>query len=394
MTRARLPLAVALSMAFGLMLLLALGSVLGLAFYAGTANTRQLLADRTNLLLDTLEDKVEQLLRPVEAELRIIGGEIAVGEIEPEHFEARRRTLAGILSATPQIVGVVFVTPELQAYRFIRDQGAKPVEDWSNLQSVKELVQRGKGAALAWGPPAWSDELRKTVINAHLPIEKDGRLLGVLFAAVTLDTVVQHVDEVSAGIGQPVFVLQGRDMVVALPGLDTALAGPGHPLPLLAAAGNPVLAAMWAGSDDPLDVLSDGLRGDVRLVKAADDNWIVLSRDIVGFGDQPWVVGTYLPRKHRRRRDQPAARGRSCSASPACCWPWRPPSGSVGAWRARSSSSPRRPSISRPWTSSMCPCCRAAASSSWTKRRARSMPWATACAGSRPTFHAAWSASS
>ena len=84
-------------------------------------------------------------------------------------------------------------------------------------------------------------------------------------------------------------------MVVALPGLDTALAGPGHPLPLLAAAGNPVLAAMWAGSDDPLDVLSDGLRGDVRLVKAADENWIVLSRDIVGFGDQPWVVGTYLP---------------------------------------------------------------------------------------------------
>ena len=67
MTRARLPLGVALAMAFGLMLLLALGSVLGLAFYAGTANTRQLLADRTNLLLDTLEDKVESLLRPVEA---------------------------------------------------------------------------------------------------------------------------------------------------------------------------------------------------------------------------------------------------------------------------------------------------------------------------------------
>ena len=393
MTRARLPLGVALAMAFGLMLLLALGSVLGLAFYAGTANTRQLLADRTNLLLDTLEDKVEQLLRPVEAELRIIGGEIAVGEIEPEHFEARRRTLAGILSATPQIVGVVFVTPELQAYRFIRDQGAKPVEDWSNLQSVKELIQRGKGAALAWGPPAWSDELRKTVINAHLPIEKDGRLLGVLFAAVTLDTVVQHVDEVSAGIGQPVFVLQGRDMVVALPGLDTALAGPGHPLPLLAAAGNPVLAAMWAGSDDPLDVLSDGLRGDVRLVKAADENWIVLSRDIVGFGDQPWVVGTYLPQSiagaeiSRLRLALVLSVACLLLAMAATFW--------LGRRMARPVVKlPRRPSISRPWTSSMCPCCRAAASSSWTKRRARSMPWATACAGSRPTFHAAWSASS
>ena len=61
-TRARLPLAVALALAFGLMLVAALASVLGLAFYAGTANTRQLLADRTNLLLDTLEDRVETLL--------------------------------------------------------------------------------------------------------------------------------------------------------------------------------------------------------------------------------------------------------------------------------------------------------------------------------------------
>jgi adenylate cyclase len=295
LTRARLPLGVALAMTFGLMLLLALGSVLGLAFYAGTANTRQLLADRTNLLLDTLQDRVESLLKPVEGQLRTIGGEIAAGEIDPEHFETRRRTLAGILSATPQIVGVVFVTPELQAYRFLREQGARPVEDWSNLAGVREIFRRSQGSALAWGAPAWSDELHKTVINAHLPIEKEGRRLGILFAAVTLDTVVQHVDEVSAAIGQPVFVLQGRDLVVALPGLDTKLAGPSHPLPILAAAGNPVLAAMWAGSDDPLDVLGDGLRGDVRLVKAAGDRWIVLSRDIIGFGDQPWIVGTYLP---------------------------------------------------------------------------------------------------
>ena len=81
------------------------------------------------------------------------------------------------------------------------------------------------------------------MINAHLAVERDGQLLGVLFAAVTLDTMVQYVDEVSAAIGQPVFVLQGPDLVVALPGLDTRLAGPGHPLPLLAEAGNPILAA-------------------------------------------------------------------------------------------------------------------------------------------------------
>jgi adenylate cyclase len=295
LARARLPLAVALSLAFGLMMILALGSVLGLAFYAGTANTRQLLADRTNLLLDTLEDRVEALLKPVEVQLRIVGGEIATGEIEPSRMAARQRTLHGNLATTPQVVGVLFVTPELQAYRFLRDRGALPVEDWSSLPGIREVVESAQPGALAWGPPAWSDELGKTVINAHLAVEQGGRRSGVLFAAVTLDTVVQYVNEVSAAIGQPVFVLQGRDLVVALPGLDTGLAGPSRPLPLLAEAGNPVLAALWAGSDDPLDVLGAKLRGNVRRVDTGGDSWIVLSREIAGFGDQPWIVGTYLP---------------------------------------------------------------------------------------------------
>ena len=83
LTRARLPLAVALALAFGLMMIVALGSVLGLSFYAGTANTRQLLADRTNLLLDTLEERVELFLKPVSVELEVVAAEIADASLDP-----------------------------------------------------------------------------------------------------------------------------------------------------------------------------------------------------------------------------------------------------------------------------------------------------------------------
>ena len=61
----------ALALAFGLMLLAALAVVLGLAFYAGAANTRQLLADRSNLLLDTLRGpRSTSFLKPVAAAAR------------------------------------------------------------------------------------------------------------------------------------------------------------------------------------------------------------------------------------------------------------------------------------------------------------------------------------
>ena len=296
LTRARLPLAVALALAFGLMMIVALGSVLGLSFYAGTANTRQLLADRTNLLLDTLEERVELFLKPVAVELEVVAAEIADASLDPARLRSRGGALRGILATTPQVFGFAFVYPDFRVFRYRRDQGPLPEENWSELASVRAVMAEAQvGGPVVWGPPAWSDDLRQTVINAHLPVQRGGQLLGVLFAAVTLDTMARYVDVVSAAVGQPVFVLQGRDHAVALPGLDTSVAGPDHPLPLLAETGNPVLSAMWAAEGSAPTVLGDSLRGEVRRVDAARQGWVIFYREIAGFGDQPWVVGTYLP---------------------------------------------------------------------------------------------------
>jgi adenylate cyclase len=293
--RPRLPLAVALASAFGLMLLVALASVLALAFYAGTVNTRQLLADRTNLLLDSLENRIETFLAPVADVVRVIAGEIE-SEANPADLLAERSALHGILAATPQVLGVLFVTPDLKAYRYLRSGGPQPPEDWSPYEPMRALLAAAKpGTGVAWGPPSWSPELKRTVINANLPVQRDGALYGVLFAAVGLDTMVQHVDELSVSVGQTVFVLQGRDRVVAVPGLDESIVGPEHPLPLLAEVGDPVLAAMWAGSTEPLDLFDRSVRGSGRLAIIAGQEWVVLYREIPGFGDQPWIVGTYLP---------------------------------------------------------------------------------------------------
>ena len=51
---------------------------------------------------------------------------------------------AGILATAPQVVGVVFLTPELQAYRHLRDAGARPPEDWSRLEGMRGVMDRGQ----------------------------------------------------------------------------------------------------------------------------------------------------------------------------------------------------------------------------------------------------------
>lgn len=296
LARARLPLAVALALAFGLMLVAALGSVLTVAFYAGAENTRVLLADRTNLLLDSLEDRVEGLLTPVEAQLRAVAAEVEDGALNLAEAGWSQRALRALLTGAPQVAGVALVRPDMRAYRFTREHGALPPEDWSTFRGMRELVAGARpGDAVTWGAPAWSDDLGQAVINAHLPAFRDRQLVALIFAAVTVDTVVRFVDELSGAVGQTVFVLQGQDRLVARPNLDTSLAGPDRPLPLLAEAGDPVLAAMWAGAEEPLGLLGDRLRGEARRIEAAGQDWVLFYREIPGFGDQPWIVGTYLP---------------------------------------------------------------------------------------------------
>ena len=282
--------------AFGLMLVAALAGELVLAFQAGNANTRDLLADRTNLLLDSLELKVESLFQPVARQLEILGQEADEADLDPSELLRGRRSLQVMLGATSQMIGVAIVKPDLRAWRYLRGQRPMGPEDWSGSPEIRAVMAAAKeGDSVRWAAPVYSETLHQTVINAHLPVFRDGRLVAMMFAAVALETMVHYVDELSTAIGQPVFVLQGHDHVVARPGLDISTTGPDHPLPLLAEAGDAVLAAMWAGDQRPIGLLGDRLRGEAHGVASGKSAFVVLYRQIPGFGDQPWIVGTYLP---------------------------------------------------------------------------------------------------
>ena len=77
------------------------------------------------------------------------------------------------------------------------------------------------------------------------------------------------------------------------PGLSDA-----HPLPSLDELGDPVLPRIWAPDQDrrverEADFAGEGV--EARVVDMDGRSFVFLFRELGGYGDRRWVVGTYLP---------------------------------------------------------------------------------------------------
>lgn len=293
----RVSLATALALSFGLMLVIGLGSVLALNLYANVANTRTLLAERNNLLLDTLSERLTAFFYPVEGQLAFVAAGLTSGDLELPSHGAERRIMRSLMGPTSQLGGLAFVRPDLSAWRLVRGRGIMAVEDWSGNATVQRAVDEARRVdAVRWGGAVWSPALQETVISARLPVKRDGEFLGLLVGTVSVDRFIEHIERLSSNIGQPVFVLQGRERVVAAPGLSRRHGGEHQTpqLPSLAEAGDPVLAAIWSGNSEQLNFLGDLLRGKGHIARADGQRYIFLYREIGDPDAAPWIVGTYL----------------------------------------------------------------------------------------------------
>ncbi|MFO1038698.1 MAG: adenylate/guanylate cyclase domain-containing protein [Geminicoccaceae bacterium] len=148
-----------------------------------------------------------------------------------------------------------------------------------------------ESAEIVWGEVIWSDHLQQPTLSARVALRTRGAVHAVLVGAVTLSAFREHVAEIGKEFGQTVYVLEGRDRIVAdsmlSPGGLNAETGQ-DALPTLAEGGDPVLLATRSPSR-ALD-LTEG-----QEVQVDGSDYAVFSREIEGFTRLPWSVGTYLP---------------------------------------------------------------------------------------------------
>lgn len=293
----RVPLATALAFVFGGMIALTLTIVLSLAFYVATANTRELLADRIELTLDALTHRIEAYLEPVEQRLKEVKASLEAGELDLEDRELRRTYFDGLFTGLPQITGIAIIEDDGYAVRIARDRSVEPQTTAVTGDEIEEtLAAVERYEEVVWGEPVHVPDLDSTIINARLRLDDGSARPRVIVAGVSLQAMADYLARAAIELDEPIFVLHGREQVIGYSGFlpQTYEIGPGQPLVPLEDINQPVLRSMW-DEPRPLRLIEGLFDGQDQRVETPIGSFIFVWREVGGFTDLPWIIGTWFP---------------------------------------------------------------------------------------------------
>lgn len=301
--RGGVSLTITLAVSISLLVLIAVVAVLGLGLTSGMRNTMSLLRDKSEIIVSTMVDKVRSHLEPAQSQLEFMESLIAQGRLDPADQNRLVTMMTGSLAAAPQIGAILYVDTDLNTLIVARNsqerRGAVNVfrrNDRGDAVMERAIINARNTKGAAWGEPIWRDLAQATMLNLHIAVRRNGQFLGVLIAAVSVRRLSDYLGNLSPAAGANVFVLYDRVRVLAHPNL----AGSGfarsvkEPLLALAKVGDPVLAAIWQRENRyPLRIL-EGMDLKGHVLQIFNDEYIYIYRDVGGFGEKTWQIGTYF----------------------------------------------------------------------------------------------------
>lgn len=300
--RLSISISAALMWGFGALVLVAVAGMLAIGLWIAQRDSVDLASDTAERELSALVGRMQSHLDPVSAGNAFLAGLMARGEVDPADHAQLVDYMTGAMAATPQVRGMSFIDPKLMVTRAIRSKEGVVIRlsDWSANRNVARMMENARARADPyWGEPFWSAEADTTLLNRRAPVWRNGEFLGVLLTAVSLTGLSRYMVRRRDGdIDGGRFILYGSDYVLAHRAMakgNTPLSDR-QPLPSLGQIGDPVLARLWdAGARRTLGLpISETTSG--HGVQVGDDLYIVLFRDITGYGPAPLRVGAYVKR--------------------------------------------------------------------------------------------------
>ena len=288
---------------FGVTALVALA--VGIVFYLGlasaTQNTRMLMSDQAEGLVNAMEREIDLWLSPIDQQAHWIAGHVATNAEHVNDLENLDSFMLGVLAATKQVAGVALIRPDAVVRRWRRIDGMAITEDWSSRPGIRSWIDSGRDRTEpSWIEPFFTDTIDKTILLHELPIQgKDGQLLAMLAQIVPIEELSRHIAELSPREGMTPFILYGSDHVLAHPSLvqeaiDTDKTG--SPLTPLGELDDVVLRRIWSPDEEELFFLTskNQLHTSGAFIQSKKRFFIFLYRYIEKYGPEPWIIGAHL----------------------------------------------------------------------------------------------------
>lgn len=300
-TRLRLPLIFGLVAVVALVLVPVI-TVIILGIGTARKNTFELLRSEVSGFMSVVEQRIHRHLDPIVAQSDYLAQEIGTGAVDPADHGLLAAHLSGALAALPQVRELSFLDLDHRILRVNRRTKRPTFKDWSDDPETRRVLAEARSRqGPYWGDFFFAESTQTTLLNLRTPVWRDGEFLGVLISVVSIVDLSEFLAQTPVDYIKRAFILVGSDQVLAHPRLVRGFEGLSdeQPLPHIDQIGDPVLEAMMSGAPEgtrPSRRLQERVGG--RTIRVGDDSYVVVIREIRGYGREPWRAGFYLPLEH------------------------------------------------------------------------------------------------
>ncbi|WP_374371646.1 adenylate/guanylate cyclase domain-containing protein [Dongia sp.] len=299
----RLPIWLVLAVTFGGLATLAIVVVAWGINRIAVENTTDLVNVIAERELLTLEQSLRSELDPALQEVTFLAEYMRDGKVGADDDQRLTDLLMGSLSASPQINGVVFIRPDLQAVVAGRQINGEAfftsVTDGLRDSQIRETLRAGQAAqSPVWDRPTYIISLGQPLMTALAPVRIDGEFAGVFAAVVSLPVISRRLEEATVNPNATPFVLIDDGIVFAhrnlfFGGLKFSA---DRPLPHFDKVGDAVLAAFDVRLAQVTD--SPSQRGPAFLeqdVYIGDGHHLIIFKYAPSLLGMPLTIGVHVP---------------------------------------------------------------------------------------------------
>lgn len=283
----------------GALVLLSAGSIFALNLLTSRTIVSELTSRVVARSLNGLELAFRDHLDAATYLADFIADTIRSGDLNFSEPEKLTEFAAGSLAAAPQISGLIVAGVDGNAIRIVRTESGRVERDWMALEADSQLQRLAEETRTRkepyWGPPIYRDRLKATLLNLRVPIWRGDDYLGFVGVGILTQALSQLALELSEPPRSTVFVLYGRDKVLAHMFLALQPQGlsVGKPLLGIGEIIDPVIGRL----DDARPFRTAGFSApngvDAFELDSSGRRYLIFEQTLSGYADMPLVIGAY-----------------------------------------------------------------------------------------------------